>query len=125
MVSLKANCCKYLKHSYIAFLVICCTIAIVTACSNPFAATSSPDQIRLGTFNVENLDGLNVEKVEVVSQIIERNFDAIGLQEVSPIGAEKLKEKLNKSQQWEFILGETGNKQRVALFYRKDLITAQ
>ena len=69
----------------------------------------------MGTFNVENLDGLNAEKVEVVSQIIERNFDAIGLQEVSPIGAEKLKEKLNKSKQWEFILGETGNKQRVAL----------
>ena len=125
MVSLKANCCKYLKHSYIAFLSLCCTIAIVTGCSNPFAVTSAPDQIRLGTFNVENLDGLNAEKVEVVSQIIERNFDALGLQEVSPIGAEKLKEKLNKSKQWEFILGETGNKQRVALFYRKDLIAAQ
>ncbi|MEI6898325.1 MAG: AAA family ATPase, partial [Bacteroidota bacterium] len=44
-------------------------------------------------FNLENFDGLNTEKLEAVSQIIERNFDAIGLQEVSPIAAEKLKEK--------------------------------
>ena len=98
-------------------------IFAIASCSNPNAA--APDQIRLGTFNLENFDGLDPEKVNAVSQIIERNFDAIGLQEVSPIAAEKLKEKLNKSKPWEFILGETGGKQRVALFYRKDAIAAQ
>ncbi|MFZ4728330.1 MAG: endonuclease/exonuclease/phosphatase family protein [Pseudanabaena sp.] len=97
----------------------------IAGCSNPFATTNAPDQIRLGTFNLENFDGLNTEKLEAVSQIIERNFDAIGLQEVSPIAAEKLKEKLNKSKQWDFILGETGGKQRIAMFYRKDAIAAQ
>ncbi len=115
------------------WLSILGTVAIATGCSkslsNLFSAASNPDQIRLGTFNVENFDGLNVEKTNAVSQIIERNFDAIGLQEVSPLAAEKLKEKLNKSsqsgKQWDFILGETGNKQRVSLFYRQDLITAQ
>ena len=110
------------------WLSICCLVAIA-GCSNPFVAANVSDQIRLGTFNLENFDGLNSEKVEAVSQIIDRNFDAIGLQEVSTIAAEKLKEKLNKSldksKEWEFILGDTGNKQRVALFYRKDLITAQ
>jgi hypothetical protein len=97
----------------------------IAGCSNPFATANAPDQIRLGTFNLENFDGLNTEKLEAVSQIIERNFDAIGLQEVSPIAADKLKEKLNKSKQWEFILGETGGKQRIAMFYRKDTIAAQ
>jgi endonuclease/exonuclease/phosphatase family metal-dependent hydrolase len=98
-------------------------LAIASSCSNPLNA--STDKIRLGTFNLENFDGLNSEKVDAVSQIVERNFDVIGLQEVSPIAAEKLKEKLNKSQKWDFIIGETGNKQRVALFYRKDLLSAQ
>lgn len=97
----------------------------IAGCSNPFATAKTPDQIRLGTFNLENFDGLNPEKLDAVSQIIESNFDAIGLQEVSPIAAEKLKEKLNKSKPWEFILGDTGNKQRIALFYRKDAIAAQ
>jgi endonuclease/exonuclease/phosphatase family metal-dependent hydrolase len=110
------------------WLSISCLVAIA-GCSNPFVAANVSDQIRLGTFNLENFDGLNSEKVEAVSQIIDRNFDVIGLQEVNPLAAEKLKEKLNKSvdkpKQWEFILGDTGNKQRVALFYRKDLITAQ
>ena len=78
------------------WLSICCLIAIA-GCSNPFGALSVTDQIRLGTFNLENFDGLNSEKVEAVSQIIERNFDAIGLQEINPLAAEKLKEKLNKS----------------------------
>jgi endonuclease/exonuclease/phosphatase family metal-dependent hydrolase len=112
---------KRFKYSHVSWL---CCIAIA-GCSNPFASSSNPEQLRLGTFNLENFDGLNAEKVEAVSQIIERNFDAIGLEEVSPLAAEKLKEKLNKSKQWEFILGESGNKQRVALFYRKDMITAQ
>ncbi|MCY7331468.1 MAG: endonuclease/exonuclease/phosphatase family protein, partial [Pseudanabaena sp. CAN_BIN31] len=111
-------------RAYTFGLGICC-LAAIAGCSNPFSAASVPDQLRLGTFNLENFDGLNAEKVDAVSQIIERNFDAIGLQEISPIAAEKLKEKLNKSKPWEFILGETGNKQRVALFYRKDLITAK
>jgi endonuclease/exonuclease/phosphatase family metal-dependent hydrolase len=110
------------------YLSICCVVAIA-GCSNPFISANVSDQIRLGTFNLENFDGLNSEKVEAVSQIIDRNFDVIGLQEVSTIAAEKLKEKLNKSlnkpKEWEFILGDTGNKQRIALFYRKDLITAQ
>ncbi len=106
------------------WLSICCTLAIA-GCSNPLTSASTPDQIRLGTFNLENFDGLNANKVEAISQIIERNFDAIGLEEISPLAAEKLKEKLNKSKPWEFILGESGNKQRVALFYRKDIITAQ
>jgi len=110
------------------WLNLFCLVAIA-GCSNPFTAANSSDKIRLGTFNLENFDGLNTEKVEAVSQIIDRNFDAIGLQEVNPLAAEKLKEKLNKSQnkpkEWGFILGDTGNKQRVALFYRKDLITAQ
>jgi endonuclease/exonuclease/phosphatase family metal-dependent hydrolase len=110
------------------WLSISCLVAIA-GCSNPFVAANVSDQIRLGTFNLENFDGLNSEKVEAVSQIIDRNFDVIGLQEVNPLAAEKLKEKLNKSvdkpKQWEFILGDTGNKQRVALFYRKDLIAAQ
>jgi endonuclease/exonuclease/phosphatase family metal-dependent hydrolase len=97
----------------------------IAGCSNPFATANAPDQIRLGTFNLENFDGLNTEKLEAVSQIIERNFDVIGLQEVSPIAADKLKEKLNKSKPWEFILGETGGKQRIAMFYRKDAIAAQ
>jgi endonuclease/exonuclease/phosphatase family metal-dependent hydrolase len=97
----------------------------IAGCSNPFATANAPDQIRLGTFNLENFDGLNTEKLEAVSQIIERNFDVIGLQEVSPIAADKLKEKLNKSKQWEFILGETGGKQRIVMFYRKDTIAAQ
>ena len=112
---------KRFKYFHVAWL---CCIAIAS-CSNPFATTNTSDQIRIGTFNLENFDGLNTEKLEAVSQIIERNFDAIGLQEVSPIAAEKLKEKLNKSKQWEFILGDTGNKQRVVLFYRKDAIAAQ
>ncbi|PZO36971.1 MAG: hypothetical protein DCF19_20005 [Pseudanabaena frigida] len=116
---------KNFQYGYTSWLGICCIAAIATACSNPFATANSPDRIRLGTFNLENFDGLNTEKVDAVSQIIERNFDVIGLQEVSPIAAEKLKEKLNKSKPWEFILGETGNKQRIALFYRKDLISAQ
>ncbi len=120
----KALLCKAFTRNLGLFL-ICCNIVAIAGCSNPFSAASLPDQIRLGTFNLENFDGLNAEKVDAVSQIIERNFEAIGLQEVSPIAAEKLKEKLNKSKPWEFILGETGNKQRVALFYRKDLITAK
>jgi endonuclease/exonuclease/phosphatase family metal-dependent hydrolase len=114
---------KKFKYLCISWLSICCIAAIATGCSNPSNAT--PDKIRLGTFNLENFDGLNSEKVDAVSQIIERNFDAIGLEEVSPIAAEKLKEELNKSKPWEFILGETGGKQRVALFYRKDAIAAQ
>jgi len=114
---------KKFKCLCISWLSIFCIAAIATGCSN--SSNAAPDQIRLGTFNLENFDGLNPEKVDAVSQIIERNFDAIGLQEVSPIAAEKLKEKLNKSKQWEFILGETGGKQRVALFYRKDAIAAQ
>ncbi len=112
---------KRFKYFHVSWLL---AIAIA-GCSNPFAAANAPDQIRIGTFNLENFDGLNTEKLEAVSQIIERNFDAIGLQEVSPIAAEKLKEKLNKSKPWEFILGESGNKQRIALFYRKDAIAAQ
>jgi hypothetical protein len=112
---------KRLKYLPVFWLFV---IAIA-GCSNPFATANVSDQIRLGTFNLENFDGLNTEKLEAVSQIIERNFDAIGLQEVSPIAAEKLKEKLNKSKQWDFILGETGGKQRIALFYRKDAIAAQ
>jgi endonuclease/exonuclease/phosphatase family metal-dependent hydrolase len=112
---------KRFKYFHVSLLF---SIAIA-GCSNPFATANVPDQIRLGTFNLENFDGLNPEKLEAVSQIIERNFDAIGLEEVSPIAAEKLKEKLNKSKQWEFILGDTGNKQRIALFYRKDMIAAQ
>ncbi len=111
------------KHSCVLGLIIFGALAIASGCSSPINAKT--DQIRLGTFNLENFDGLNAQKIESVSQIIERNFDAIGLQEVSPIAAEKLKEKLNKSQQWDFILGESGNKQRVVLFYRKDLIAAQ
>lgn len=112
---------KRFKYFHVSWL---CCIAIAS-CSNPLTSARNPEQLRLGTFNLENFDGLNAEKVEAVSQIIERNFDAIGLQEVSPIAAEKLKEKLNKSKQWDFILGDTGNKQRIALFYRKDMIAAQ
>lgn len=112
---------KRFKYFHIVWL---CCIANA-GCSNPFTTANAPDQIRLGTFNLENFDGLNTEKLEAVSQIIERNFDVIGLQEVSPIAADKLKEKLNKSKQWEFILGETGGKQRIAMFYRKDAIAAQ
>lgn len=115
---------KHLKYPYLSWLSVFWIVAIA-GCSNPFATANVVDQIRIGTFNLENFDGLNAEKVDAVSQIIERNFDAIGLQEVSPIAAEKLKEKLNKSKQWEFILGETGGKQRIALFYRKDVIAAQ
>ncbi len=107
------------------WLNICFIAAIATGCSNPFTPTNAAEQIRIGTFNLENFDGLNTEKVDLVSQIVDRNFDAIGLEEVSPLAAEKLKDKLNKSKKWEFILGESGNKQRVALFYRKDLIEAQ
>ncbi len=114
---------KMIKNKY--FHVAWLLAIAIAGCSNPFATANSSDQIRIGTFNMENFDGLNAEKLDAVSQIIERNFDAIGLQEVSPIAAEKLKEKLNKSKQWEFILGETGNKQRIALFYRRDMITAQ
>jgi len=112
---------KRFKYFHVSWL---CCIAIA-GCSNPFTTANAPDQIRLGTFNLENFDGLNTEKLEAVSQIIERNFDVIGLQEVSPIAADKLKEKLNKSKPWEFILGETGGKQRIAMFYRKDAIAAQ
>jgi endonuclease/exonuclease/phosphatase family metal-dependent hydrolase len=113
-----------LNRPFTLWLRILCVAAIATGCSKPLVTASTPDQIRLGTFNLENFDGLNGAKVDAVSQIIESNFDVIGLQEVSAIAAEKLKEKLNKSKQWDFILGDTGNKQRVALFYRKDLITA-
>ena len=115
---------KYFTSSSICWFSIIATVAIA-GCSNPFATASSPDQIRIGTFNLENFDGLNAEKLTSVSQIIDRNFDVIGLQEVSPVAAEKLKEQLNKSKQWEFVLGDTGSKQRVAMFYRKDLMTAQ
>lgn len=114
--------------SYKSWLSIGC-IATIAGCANTstasFTAKAIPQQIQIGTFNLENFDGLNSEKVDAVSQIIERNFDAIALQEISPIAAEKLKKKLNKSKQWGFILGETGDKQRVALFYRTDIITAQ
>lgn len=106
------------------WIVISIAIAI-TSCASLFTSASNPDQIRLGTFNLENFDGTNTQKLEAVSQIIERNFDAIGLQEISSLGAEKLKEQLNKSKQWEFVLGDTGSRQRMALFYRKDLISAQ
>ncbi len=115
---------KYLKYPYKLGLSLVLTLTIA-GCSNPFAIANITDQVRLGTFNLENFDGFNAEKVNAVSQIIERNFDVIGLQEVSPIAAEKLKEKLKKSKEWEFILGESGSRQRVALFYRKDLMTAQ
>jgi len=102
-------------------------LVIAAGCSNPLNAiqNAGTNQIRLGTFNVENFDGLNSSKVADISRIVESNFDVIGLQEVSPIAAEKLKEKLNQSHAWDFILGETGNKQRIALFYRKDLLTVQ
>lgn len=113
------------KYLHILGLAIFGIAAIAAGCSNPFATANTPDQIRLGTFNLENFDGLNSAKVDAVSQILERNFDVIGLQEVSPIAADKLKEKLNKSQKWDFILGESGNKQRVALFYRNDEVVAQ
>lgn len=97
---------------------------VTFSCSSPLISATNPDRVRIGTFNLENFDGLNEAKVKAVSQIIEQNFDVIGLQEVSPIGAEKLKEKLNQSHKWGFILGETGNKQRLALFYRQDLFGA-
>lgn len=113
------------KYLHILGLAIFGIAAIAAGCSNPFATANTPDQIRLGTFNLENFDGLNSAKVDAVSQILEHNFDVIGLQEVSPIAADKLKEKLNKSQKWDFILGESGNKQRVALFYRNDEVVAQ
>ncbi len=113
------------KYLHILGLAIFGIVAIAAGCSNPFATANTPDQIRLGTFNLENFDGLNAAKIDAASQIIERNFDVIGLQEVSPIAADKLKEKLNKSQKWNFILGESGNKQRVALFYRQDEVSAQ
>jgi endonuclease/exonuclease/phosphatase family metal-dependent hydrolase len=113
------------KYFHILGLFVFSVFAFNVGCSNPFATANTPDQIRLGTFNLQNFDGLNTAKVDAVSQIIERNFDVIGLQEVSPVAAEKLKEKLNKSQKWNFILGESGNKQRVALFYRQDEVAAQ
>ena len=94
-------------------------------CSWLASDRSSLTQIRIGTFNLKNFDGLNAAKLESVSQIIDRNFDVIGLQEISSSGAEKLKEKLNQSQKWEFILGSTGNRQRVALFYRQNIFVAQ
>lgn len=102
-----------------------CSLVAIAGCSSPLVSKAIPDQVRIGTFNLENFDGLSEEKVNVVSQIMERNFDAIGLQEVSPLAAEKLKERLNKSQSWEFILGESGGKQRIAFFYRKEAIAAQ
>jgi|JFJP01.1.fsa_nt_gi endonuclease/exonuclease/phosphatase family metal-dependent hydrolase len=124
MVMPRRKSSKFFKYRYNFGLSLFLVVAIA-GCANPFGTATATDQIRLGTFNLENFDGLNAEKVDAVSQIIERNFDAIGLQEVSPIAAEKLKEKLNKSKSWEFILGESGSRQRVALFYRKDLMTAQ
>ncbi|MEE3717596.1 endonuclease/exonuclease/phosphatase family protein [Tumidithrix elongata RA019] len=104
----------------LSFLVgLCLSMLCMTACSS-----SAPSQIRIGTYNVENFDGQEGAKVETLAKIVDRNFDAIGLQEVSAIAAEKLKTALNKSHHWEFLLGESGNKQRIALFYRSDLITA-
>lgn len=100
-------------------------IAVFSIGCSSVASDRLPTEIRIGTFNLENFDGLDTSKLESVSQIIDRNFDAIGLQETSSIGAEKLKEKLNQSQKWEFILGSTGNRQRVALFYRQNLFVAQ
>jgi endonuclease/exonuclease/phosphatase family metal-dependent hydrolase len=117
------------RQHYSYGLSIFCVLAIATGCSNNFSIANTnqirTNQIRLGTFNLENFDGLNSQKLESVTKIIENNFDVIGLQEVSPIAAEKLKEKLNKSKSWDFILGESGNKQRVVLFYRKELIAAR
>ena len=49
----------------------------------------------------------------------------IGLQEISTDGANQLKEYLSKSQAWDFILGNTGGSQRLALFYRQDWLMAQ
>ncbi|OIP75367.1 MAG: hypothetical protein AUK48_07805 [Oscillatoriales cyanobacterium CG2_30_44_21] len=100
-------------------------IAIFSIGCSSVASDRLPTEIRIGTFNLENFDGLDTSKLESVSQIIDRNFDVIGLQEISAIGAEKLKEKLNQSQKWEFILGSTGNRQRVALFYRQNLFVTQ
>lgn len=102
-----------------AVTIAVCIIPIAIACSS---APSYAPQIRIGTFNLQNFDGVNNQKLAAVSKIIEGNFDVIGLQEISAIGAEKLKGSLPK---WEFILGETGNKQRVAVFYRRDLLIAQ
>ena len=123
----KALICKTLPRNFGLVMISSSLLAIATGCSNPLNAiqNASTDKIRLGTFNLENFDGLNSGKVDDVSRIIASNFDVIGLQEISPIAADKLKAKLNQSQTWEFILGETGNRQRVALFYRKDLLTAQ
>ncbi|MFO0127753.1 MAG: hypothetical protein ACK54J_11140, partial [Pseudanabaena sp.] len=57
---------KRLKYLPVFWLFV---IAIA-GCSNPFTTANAPDQIRLGTFNLENFDGLNTEKLEAVSQII-------------------------------------------------------
>jgi endonuclease/exonuclease/phosphatase family metal-dependent hydrolase len=104
------------------FLLFAIAVAFSSSCASP----NLPDQIRIGTFNVENFDGLDAAKLEAISQIVSRNFDAIGLQEISAIAAEKLQSKLNQeSGTWAYILGETGNKQRLALFYRTDLLEAQ
>ena len=99
----------------------------VTGCSDSFSIFSrtSSSQLRIGTFNLENFDGKDDQKLKAIAQIIEQNFDVIGLQEISTDGANQLKTKLDQSQAWNFILGETGGRQRVALFYRKDLFTAQ
>lgn len=97
----------------------------IASCGNLLLSANVPDQIRVGTFNLENFDGTNSTKTARVSEIIDRNFDVIGVQEISPIAAKKLQETLQKSHQWDFILGETGGKQRLALFYRQDLLKAQ
>jgi endonuclease/exonuclease/phosphatase family metal-dependent hydrolase len=99
-------------------------LLFLTACLTG-CKSAPPDRIRIGTYNVENFDGLDAIKVETLAKILDQNFDAIGLQEVSPIAAEKLKTALNKAHPWEFILGESGNKQRIALFYRSDITSAQ
>ncbi len=112
---MKRFCQVYRKIMAIAI----CIMPIAIACS---LSPTSASQIRIGTFNLQNFDGVNNQKLASVSKIIDDNFDVIGLQEISPIGAEKLKGSLPK---WEFILGETGQKQRVAVFYRRDLLVAQ
>jgi endonuclease/exonuclease/phosphatase family metal-dependent hydrolase len=111
---------QIVRHGLRVLMGFCLCLLCFTACKS-----ATPNQIRIGTYNVENFDGQEAAKVEALAKIIDQNFDAIGLQEVSAIASEKLKTALNKSHRWEFILGETGSRQRVALYYRSEIISAQ
>ncbi|MFN5854910.1 MAG: endonuclease/exonuclease/phosphatase family protein [Pseudanabaenaceae cyanobacterium] len=106
------------------WLCLLLLVGLLAACS----AAAVPANLRVGTWNLENFDGKNPQKVNAISQIVEANFDVLGAQEISPTAAELLKKRLNQSpnqRHWQYVIGQSGQRQRVAVFYRDDRVNAR